>query len=76
MSLLDEARSLAKRPGGTCGVALLTSRLGGVEQAELAEALASDVSADAVAKALGERGHTISYQTIMRHRGGKCACPR
>ena len=74
MSLLEEAQALAKRPGGTCGVALLVRRLGETEQAELDELLDADVSSRAAADALGRRGHSINYQTIQRHRSGVCSC--
>ncbi len=76
MSLLTEARIVARRAGGTCGVAVLTSRLSEAEQAELIEALESDVSASAITKALELRGHDIGHQTIGRHRRGQCSCPR
>ena len=76
MSLLAEAQALASRAGGTCGVALLVRRLDETEQAELDEALASDVSANAIARALEHRGFKVNYQTISRHRGGRCSCPR
>jgi hypothetical protein len=76
MSLLAEAQSLSTRPGSTCGVAILVRRLSEAEQAELAEALSSDVSASAVSKALEQRGYDLNYQTIHRHRRGACRCPR
>lgn len=76
MSLLQEARTVAARPGGSCGIAVLTRRLSESEQVELAEALDSDVSASALSKALELRGHDLNYQTISRHRAGKCRCPR
>lgn len=76
MSLLDEARIVASPPGSRCSVALLTSRLDETERAELAEAIASDVSANAIAKALKGRGYDIFYQSINRHRRGDCKCPR
>lgn len=74
MSLLAEAQELAKRPGGTCGVARLVRRLSESEQAELAEALASDVSARALCEALAKRGYEIGKHTIERHRAGACQC--
>ena len=74
MSLLDEAQALAKRPGGTCGVALLVRRLDENEQAELDELLDADVSSRAAAEALALRGHKMNYQTIQRHRSGVCTC--
>lgn len=75
MSLLEEAQSLAKRPGGTCGVAVLVRGLSESERAELAEALASTVSARALSEALEGRGHPINQQTLQRHRTGVCSCP-
>lgn len=74
MSLLDEAKGLAKRSGGTCGVTVLVSRLSQSEQDELHEALAADISARALSEALRARGHDINYQVITRHRAGNCAC--
>lgn len=74
MSLLEEAQALAPRPGGVCGVALLVRRLGPEEQAEFAEAIASDVSASALSKALSARGYDVNYQTISRHRARRCTC--
>jgi hypothetical protein len=59
MSLLTEAQGLSRRPGGTCGM----------------EALASRVASEAIARALEQRGHHIKYQTVARHRRGACACP-
>lgn len=76
MSLLAEAQALASRAGGTCGVALLVRRLDETEQADLAEALASDVSAVAISRALAQRGFKVNHQVISRHRGGRCACPQ
>lgn len=75
MSLLTEAQELARRPGGTCGMAILNERLSPEEQAELTEALASRVPAEAIARALSQRGYDIKYQTVARHRRGACACP-
>lgn len=75
MSLLSEAQDLARRPGGTCGMAILNERLSPEEQAELAEALSSRVASEAIARALTQRGHEIKHQTIARHRRGACACP-
>lgn len=75
MSLLEEAQALAKRPGGTCGVALLVRRLGETEQAELLEAMDDPItSSRGISLALDRRGYTVSYQTIQRHRRGDCAC--
>src|SRR5574338_340090 len=68
MTLLSEAQALATRSGSTCGVALLVRRLDDVERAELEEAIASDVSAAAIAKALELRGYSLYYQSINRHR--------
>ncbi len=76
MSLLTDAQSLAKRPGGTCGVAVLVRSLSEQEQAELQEALESVVSSRALAAALEVRGYELSDQTILRHRSGRCSCPR
>lgn len=75
MSLLDEAKGLAKRPGTACGVALLVSRLSQSEQDELNEAMAAkDVSARAISDALRARGHDLNYQVVTRHRAEICSC--
>ena len=73
-SLLDVALVLAKRPGAVCGIALLARRLDETELDELNEALAADVSAAAVSKALEARGYDVNYQSISRHRAGRCRC--
>lgn len=73
-SLLEEAQAHAKRPGSVCGIALLARRLDESETAELHEALASEISASALAKALEARGFYVNYQTISRHRAGRCVC--
>lgn len=73
-SLLEEAQAFTKRPGTVCGVALLARRLDETEKAELDEAIASETSASAVSKALEARGFYVNYQTISRHRAGRCVC--
>lgn len=75
MGLLEEAKGMEHRMGGTCGIQTLLSRLSPSEQAELLEALASPVHSKAIAKALQARGHTdIGYHTIARHRREDCKC--
>ena len=73
-SLLEEAQALTKRPGTVCSVALLARRLDETERAELDEAIASDISATAISKALKARGIDLSYATINRHRASRCVC--
>jgi hypothetical protein len=72
MSLLDEAQNLTRRPGGTCGIAILKAAY--PDPAELEEAFASAVTSSALAFALKRRGYPISEHTIQRHRRGGCAC--
>ena len=75
MPLLDEAKGLEARQGGTCGIQTLLSVLSPSEQVELLEAIASPVHSKAIAKALQARGHTdIGYHTIARHRREDCKC--
>lgn len=76
MGLADEARSLARRPGGWCSVGRLIAATPGLN-AELAEAL-NDPSLDtaAIHRALRARGFKIGdVQTLGRHRRGECLCP-
>lgn len=72
-SLLDDARALKAQRGTPCSVRTLleTSPLA----AELAEALAADVPATALAAALKRRGVNIGYDALQRHRRGACRCP-
>lgn len=73
MSLLDEARAL---PIGKprCSVGQLIESLGPGEKAELEEALAASVFATSLATALKARGHTVSAESLQRHRRGGCQC--
>lgn len=72
-TLLDEAKALLDGPGGRCAVSSLAESDPKL-YAELVEALASDVSHAAIARALKARGRSIGQQSISRHRNGVCRC--
>lgn len=74
MSLTEEARDLGRGPGGVCGVRKLLATLDSSEQAELLEAIASDVSAAKLSVAAKKRAWYVSDQSIQRHRQGVCTC--
>jgi repressor of nif and glnA expression len=47
-------------------------------QREVIEAIAmpsDDLPASAIADELNARGYKIGYQSVQRHRRGKCQCP-
>lgn len=73
-SLLDEARALTKRPGSTCGVELLFLHRPDLE-AQLREALAANIDATAIARALKAKGVDVSADALRRHRSKSCKCP-
>lgn len=71
MSLAEEARAHASRPGPRCAVCryLEDPTIG----PELAEALADDsLYGSAIGAALRGRGYPVGDQTVTRHRGGGC----
>ena len=72
MSLAEEARSLVRRPGSTCGVGrLVTDHPIGPQ---LEDAMAQGIEASAIARALRDHGVIIDGQAINRHRRGDCKC--
>lgn len=75
MSLLS---GLSPNPGKPCRVGLLLLELNEVDSVILADALRDydTWSPRALAKALGERGITLSKDTIVSHRTGVCKCSR
>ena len=75
MSLTDDIEASTRRPGGTCTIPGIIEALG-AEGAELVAALASDVPASAISRALTLRGHSIGVYTLARHRRRDCRCPR
>lgn len=76
MGLADEARSLARRPGGKCSVGRLIAANPGLDD-ELREAFAdSNLPTSWIYDALRERGLIVSEQPLGRHRNGECLCQR
>jgi hypothetical protein len=75
MSLLT---GLSPNPGKPCRVGILLLELNETDSTILAGALRDGEtwSPRALAKALGERGITLSKDTIVSHRTGVCKCSR
>ena len=75
MSLYDEIKSNQKRRGGMCTVRTLMPKMAEDERNDLFVALTdTTVSAQAIARALQNRGYQISGDSIQRHRRKDCAC--
>lgn len=73
MALIDEAQAMTRSQGTKCSVGLLAKSDPDL-YAELVEALESDVSSNAIGRALKARGVPISGQSVNRHRTGVCKC--
>lgn len=71
MSLLNEAREEQKTAGTPCALRRLQEAKPDL-YTETLEALASDVSCSAIARALDKRGEPISRLILERHRRGDC----
>lgn len=72
--MLDEARAAVKAKGPRCSVGILIQTLTEAEQAEVAEALASNVESSGLARAMAARGWEVRAGNLARHRAGECAC--
>jgi hypothetical protein len=73
MSLLDEAKALVVPRGPQCRVCRLLTAANPTGRAEIEEALADrQLEAEAIARALQARGHTIQGASVARHRRGGC----
>ena len=70
VSLLDEARSLARHNGVNCTMQGVEPKL----RAEIDEALEAGVAKTAIAAALKARGQDISASSLRRHARKECRC--
>ena len=80
-TLLNDARTLQRKPGYPCGVATTSHRLRTNDRTTLADLLEEgiedpDIQATALARALKARGVDLPDFTISRHRRGDCSCAR
>lgn len=82
MSLSERVTETPSRTHGLpCSVGVLLETLKGDELDALKTMLGDPIkrdgwSASDIFKALSDEGYTVGYQTIGRHRGGKCRCGR
>jgi hypothetical protein len=81
MALSDRLKAPTKPMHGTpCSVGALLENLAGAELDALRTMLgtpdARGWSASAIYDALIAEGHSVGYQQINKHRGGKCRCIR
>lgn len=68
----------ARNHGLPCSVGALVEQLDGTERDALLTMLGTPEqrgwSAGDIHRVLREEGYEVAYQTINRHRGGKCRC--
>ena len=82
MALSDRINEKRPAPihGYPCSVGKLLAELDGDEREALLHMLGTNErpgwSAADIFAALTSEGHTVGYQTINRHRGGKCRCDK
>lgn len=81
MGLADRLNEPTEKMRGTpCSVGVLLERLQGDELEALKTMLGTREnrgwSASAIFDVLTEEGYEVAYQTIGRHRGGRCRCAR
>jgi len=78
MSSLAAALAAQKPAGrGTiCGVKLLLEKLDDIDKQALLNAIASDMYATDISRALFTENHEVSPHTITRHRKKDCNCDR
>lgn len=82
MSLSERVTETPERRHGLpCSVGQLLNTLEGPELEALITMLGDPEKRDGwsagdIYKALTDEGYTVGYQTIGRHRGGKCRCSR
>jgi hypothetical protein len=73
MGLKDEVVALRSVRGPQCRMCRLLTASSALERAEIEDALQDpELEGFALARALTARGHTISGQTLNRHRRGLC----
>lgn len=66
-----------QRRGARCMVLVVRRRLDAEDAAALDEALVSPTtSGAAIVRALTQSGHTITENSVQRHRRGDCSCGR
>jgi hypothetical protein len=72
------AATLAAQPatnrGSACTVAVILERLDIADHDALTDALHSQMTNAAIARALNAEDHRISSSTVQRHRAGDCQC--
>lgn len=74
---LSEFTALARPKRPKCPIALAMPDLSDDDLEKLAAALVADpgvISANAIAKWFGIRGHRITHQQAVSHRDGRCSC--
>ena len=75
MTLLDDIKAERIKKGPTCSVAGLLQTLDKQDSKDLADALEDiTITATAIVKVLGVRGHRITAEALRRHRRRVCDC--